>query len=243
MITNGIADWAVWRPGPPGKVFPAVNQMQGLVCHSAEGYNAGNFGELDKPERQASWHFTNSLDGTFYQHYPITASCWTSGNYEANTRYFAVESEGQASVDGPLNDAQVRNLMRLAADLVPVGVTLTRDPATRTLWEHNEVATRWSPNAGPTACPSHRYDPFFTALEGGTDMDPRVDALIAALGGQAEIDKWNGPADAPTGNSLLAGYALEQQKLAEHIAAPHAAGGPRVTTIPTHKHTPGEVIQ
>jgi len=111
------------------------------------------------------------------------------------------------------------------------------------LWEHNEVATRWTPNAGPTACPSNRYDGVFAALAQEEDMaDPRVDALIAALGGQAAIDKWN-----VNGNSLLAGYALEQVKLSEHVAAPHGGGGVKV--LP-HGHkavvttvTSGEVVQ
>jgi hypothetical protein len=48
--------------------------------------------------------------------------------------------------------------------------------------------------------------------------DPRVDAIIAALTGDPKdeagvLAKWNA-----NGNSLLAGYAIEQQKLADHIA-------------------------
>ena len=48
--------------------------------------------------------------------------------------------------------------------------------------------------------------------------DPRVDKLIAALGGEAEIDAWNAK-----GNSLLLGYAIEQDRLDRHIAA-HPGG-------------------
>lgn len=53
--------------------------------------------------------------------------------------------------------------------------------------------------------------------------DPRVDAIIAALTGDPKdtngvLANWNGPATAPSGNSLLLGYTLEQNKLAEHIA-------------------------
>ena len=70
-------------------------------------------------------------------------------------------------------------------------------------------------------------------MEEDMAADPRVDALIAALGGQEEIDKWN-----VNGNSLLAGYALEQVKLSEHVAN-HAAGvsGP----VADHTHTEGKV--
>ena len=77
--------------------------------------------------------------------------------------------------------------------------------------------------------------------------DPRVDQIIAALGGQLVIEVWNGPAAAPTGNSLLVGYTLEQVKLAEHIASFHGGGGGKV--LP-HGHkavvttvTSGEVVQ
>ncbi len=81
--------------------------------------------------------------------------------------------------------------------------------------------------------------------EGVNVPDPRLDAVIAALGGQAAIDAWNGPADKPTGNSLLLGYAGEQQKLGtltarvdEHIQN-HAAGvGP---PVPEHMHIQGGV--
>jgi hypothetical protein len=63
--------------------------------------------------------------------------------------------------------------------------------------------------------------------------DPRIDKLIAALGGEAAVDEWNA-----RGNSLLTGYALEQQKLGEHLHN-HAAG---VTgAIPEHEHLGGKV--
>ena len=63
----------------------------------------------------------------------------------------------------------------------------------------------------------------FWATEG--EMDPRLDAVIAALGGMESIEAWNA-----RGNSLLAGYALEQEKLAAHLAMPHGGpGGGRAT--------------
>ena len=60
--------------------------------------------------------------------------------------------------------------------------------------------------------------------------DPRVDAIIAALGGQAQIDDWN-----VNGNSLLIGYGLEQVKLAKHLAN-HPGG-----TGKDHAHSVGTV--
>lgn len=77
-------------------------------------------------------------------------------------------------------------------------------------------------------------------FEEDDDMaDPRVDALIKAMGGQAEIDKWNGPSDAPTGNSLLVGYTLEQAKLADHLDE-HTQLQTMVG-LPDHEHEPGGV--
>ncbi len=74
---------------------------------------------------------------------------------------------------------------------------------------------------------SYSYDPLAFPLATEGDMaDPRLDAVIAALGGMAEIEAWNAK-----GNSLLRGYALEQQRVGElegvvsaHITAPPAIG-------------------
>lgn len=160
IYSDGWCDWATRRPGPPAKVFAGRNSCRGLVCHSAEGWLPGIFGELDKPERQASWHFTIALSGSLFQHYPIAASCWASGNFKANSTLIAVECEG--TKDAPLTDAQAAAMLRLATDVeAAAGIKLVRGV---TLWEHNEVALWETPNAGPTSCPSHRYDAFFEDL-------------------------------------------------------------------------------
>lgn len=160
---QGWIDWAIKRPGPGSKVYAEKNQSLGLVLHSVEGWLAGAFGELDNPNRQASWMFTNALDGKFYQHYPVTASCWASGNKPANTTYWSVESEGIAGT--PLNDVQVLNMLLLCEEFETyTNKKATRSQPARTLFEHREVAVAYFPNAGPTACPSGRYEPFYAAL-------------------------------------------------------------------------------
>jgi len=167
---QGWLSWAIRRPGPANKVYAEKNRNEGLCCHSAEGWLAGIFGELDNPNRAASWHFTNAISGEFYQHYPVTSSTWTSGNYEANVRYWATESEGLAAT--PLNDKQVDNMLTLAQEFEAyTGKVATRATADRTVWMHREVAQKWSPNAGPTACPSERYQPFFIALDLSQEAD------------------------------------------------------------------------
>ena len=230
MITaDGWVDWANIHRGPEAKIYSGTNAREGLVLHSMEGWLAGSFAELWKPSRSASWTFSLGLDGRLYQHYPVTASCWASGNNVANTRFNALELEGLYTM--PINDAQIATLLHLVNEL---GYSRVQ------LHEHREVWNMAIPNAGPTACPSERYAPFYAALEGGDMADPRLDAVIAALGGMAAIEEWN--TDAATGgksgNSLLAGYALEQTKLREHIAN-HAAG---VTgQVQEHSHEGGKV--
>lgn len=61
--------------------------------------------------------------------------------------------------------------------------------------------------------------------------DPRVDAIIAALGGQDAIDKWNA-----NGNSLLLGYSLEQQKLADHLDNHPSENAQAGATVLPHRH-------
>lgn len=189
-------DWTIRRPGPPFKRYlETVNRQEGFVCHSVEGSLAAAFAVLDG-QRQASWHFTLDKDGTLYQHYQLTASCWASGSFEANSRYVAMESVGRAGE--PLTPEQEATALTVWREL---GFT-TRGVD---LWEHNEVATKWTPNAGPTACPSHRYDGAFTQLE--DDMTPedraKLDAVYAALTGGVPgvIEAWNA-----NGNSVLVAY-------------------------------------
>lgn len=73
---------------------------------------------------------------------------------------------------------------------------------------------------------------FMKALE--DDMaDPRLEKIIAALGGEAAIDEWNAK-----GNSLLLGFANDQARIgalegqvAEHQASPHGSD-----SVPEHQH-------
>lgn len=68
-----------------------------------------------------------------------------------------------------------------------------------------------------------------------------IDALVRALTGYPSdhpkameiLNEWN-----KNGNSLLAGYAAEQQKLAGHLSN-HLTTG----TIADHTHAPGGVIR
>ncbi len=101
---------------------------------------------------------------------------------------------------------------------------------------------------GWTQCDVHQYTSTLNICGRGRDAnyvfeeedmaDPRVDALIAAMGGQPAIDDWN-----TKGNSLILGFTIEQQKLGDtaasletHIANAAAGVGGDVAD---HKHSSG----
>ena len=235
-ILGGWVDWAQRRDGVANKVYSAPNQGLGLALHSMEGSVAGSESRFLStattpdgsytPYATASTMFALALDGTLIQYYPVTASTWTSGNRQANTTLWAIESEGFAG--SPLNEAQVATMIGLCYEFeAHTGRVATRDFAARTLWEHNEVWAWVSPNAGSTSCPSGRYQTFYDALEDEMTLEDRAKLekaykafLALCAGNEFEIDAWNA-----RGNSLLLGYTLEQQKLGQHLAQPHGLGG------------------
>lgn len=239
VIVDGWLTWATRRPGPPEKVYSQTNAGMGIVVHSVEGWLAGAFGELDKPERQASWMFTCGLDGTLYQHYPITASCWASGNFTANTLYWSMELEGMAPT--AINDAQMATVGHLIAEWEhwsgKAGVRPT------TLLEHREVATKWIPNAGGTSCPSERYAPLWAAVEGDMTKDELYAELVKlrlitmkdgepVLGGQSSVASLNDWIDTNVGPLITMAHA--------HAMTDAEVAEPGIT-VPDHKHDPGGV--
>ena len=179
-IENGWLDWTARNGGPLNKVYAEPNVGEGICWHSMEGGYFGSLAEMMKPERQASWTFSLRLDGQLVQHYPVDESCWASGNFHANTHFWSVELEGTFNM--PINTAQMATAKKLIAEWEGhTGQVATRPT---TLLEHREVATRWSPNAGGTACPSERYAPLWAALEEQEEDMTRAEvlALLAEKG-------------------------------------------------------------
>lgn len=183
MSVELLGDWftfATRRPGPPFKVWAAQNRQTGWVCHSMEGWWATN-DTLDDPSR-GSWHgtlLTTKNGGGLIQHYALSACPWASGNQVANTSFVAWEIEGLAGT--PMDAAQLTTAIRMyRAWRAAGGVKLVRG---ETLFDHNEVATRWSPNAGGTACPSNRWAPFYAWLASpANDIDnPKKEAGLTAI--------------------------------------------------------------
>ena len=214
----------------------------------------------------ASWHFTSAPyswhstvdDSEAWQQLDWGEQGWHAGDGSGagNTSSIGLEICMNAGID---QEAAYANGAQVVRELLAMG------HGRLGVVQHNH----WTGKDCPELIRHEpgRWERFLKQVkEEDMAADPRVDALIAALGGQVAIDKWNGPAAAPTGNSLLAGYTLEQakvhlltddvvvleglakdnredvkhvqSKLADHIAN-HAAGvsGP----VADHTHTEGKV--
>ncbi len=244
-----LAPW-LYDNGGPAPYFRGSNKPVAAVLHIMEGHAttarqwalSGHYG--------ASWHYTVCLDGSVMQHLAHTDggyhagiasppapeptwSLWQGPTVNINNYTIGIEHEG-FSGDGfpPAQAAASKALCQWLASELDFPYDREHFPPHADI----DLVNR----ANDFAPPAMREAHYAYMFEEGDMADPRVDALIAALGGQAEIDKWNGPAGAPTGNSLLLGYAGDQQKLAEHIAN-HAAGATGQVT--EHTHTPGKVAR
>ena len=246
-IASGWLHWTERKAGPEHKRYSVDNAGEGIVWHSMEGGYLGSVGELLNPNRQASWMFSLKKDGVMVQHYPIQASCWASGNMEANTRYWSVELEGFA--DQPINAAQQVTAKRLIAEWERWhGAAAKRRVS---MWEHREVATLSTPNAGPTACPSERYAPLWAALDQEDEpMTPaeraEFDALKQTVSDLANIVVRNGidtdgdgkvdmTGDAALAHAVVKGWSafygagLAQKDIADH-KADHPVTGEGIVT-------------
>lgn len=167
MITSdGWLSWAERMPGRPasGPGFnTGVNGVRGLVFHSAEGFAATMLSPTSQWGYYSAaypWHLSNLLDGRLIQHHSFFVRCWHGSAF--NQEYVGMEHEGRtpegATVGPVLNEAQIANAVRVAADLGEWKGWTPRRPTsamdlTATLYEHNETV-RFGGTG--TQCPSHR---------------------------------------------------------------------------------------
>jgi hypothetical protein len=239
------AEWVPWKylddAGNPA-YYRGTNRPIAVVLHIAQGYLRTARAWAAAGHSSASWHFSVGIDGTVLQHLEFedggyhagisgnskkpTWPLWKGHEVNVNNYTIGIEHEGFSGEGFP--DAQ-RNASRdlcqwLAGELA---FSFDRDH----LPPHADIDIVNRPN--DFAPPAQREEFYKFLFEEEELPDPRIDKLIAALGGEAAVDEWNA-----RGNSLLAGYALEQQKLGEHLHN-HAAG---VTgAIPEHEHLGGKV--
>ena len=169
-------DGPTWKQGYAGIT---VRQGKGLMGHSAEGRLNAALGVLDST-RRASWCLFNTYDGTFYQHYPLSAVTWHGGCVFANAHFVGVEHEGRAGE--PLTQAQVASLAEFTAWLAEEeewAEIKFPDP----LWEHRMMVEY---GADPTACPSGRI-PWEKVIEMATSQHQiEVERALRVLRGAAD---------------------------------------------------------
>ena len=160
-MTSTWLDFCIRLDGPkekagyPGVPTRTLTEIEGEVDHSTEGPLSAALGELNKLERQASWHFTVPKAGPPLQHYPLEAITWHAGlpgDRRTETSLIGnLTLIGVEHVDWPddvLNDNQLywsAELTRTFRRLCPR--IAARPPALRVnLWEHNWLSA--------TSCPS-----------------------------------------------------------------------------------------
>jgi hypothetical protein len=155
---------AIRRPGPPSKIWPGTNSVEGIVLHSMQGSLASAYTVLDDEATNthgayiaASWTFSVAKSGVVFQHYALDQSPFHAGSKSQNLRLIGVELEGgpPGNLTEPLTERQFAASVALARWIaVQGGFALSREAATRTLFEHREIAA--------TLCPSGRipWDAF-----------------------------------------------------------------------------------
>lgn len=197
-IINGWVDWAVRVDGHPLKVYSQKNTGEWITCHSIVGDlpnhsipsrflddtrdSNGNF----IPSAQASVMFILYKDGQLTQMYPVTASTWTSGGPEANTRSWSIEAEGGYSpTTEKLTNAAAQSFVRLVREWE--AYTGNKALPNDTLLQHKQVAAKFG--YSPTACASDRYsNAWEMCLQNEDDMyKEKYDELTEAIRMRLEI--------------------------------------------------------
>lgn len=219
--------WKYVSPAGEATYFKGENRPVAVVLHRMQGWATTAHQWALSGHYGASWHYTVSLAGDIMQHLrhedggyhagigpnakTPTWPLWRGHGQNVNTYTIGIECEGFEGGDWPA--AQLESLRWLCRKLSDeLGIPYDREhfPAHAEIDVVNRVNDFDRPERRHIV-----YDYLFAEAE----MDPRLDAVIAALGGMEAIEAWNA-----RGNSLLAGYALEQEKLGAHLAMPH--GGP-----------------
>ncbi len=150
----------VQMPGPAASQYPDRNSAEGVIEHSAEGYEAGLRAQL--AGGQVSWHFTVYRSGRVEQHYALNASCWHAGSKAANARLVGVEHEGVSGQ--PLTNAQLAASVMLTRWIAAQGGWVPARNGHQTLYEHREVNPA-------TLCPNGRI-PWGYYEEAAVDVKP-----------------------------------------------------------------------
>lgn len=246
------AEWVPWAyQGDGGPTYyKAGCKPAAVVLHIMQGYMStarqwaitGHYG--------ASWHFSVGRDGSVMQHLefadggyhagitdaaaaanPPTWPLWRGAGINVNSYTIGIEHEGFSGTQfTPEQAAASRDLCRWLA--AQIGIPLDIEHFT---WHGaiDLVNRRDDFNTAELRAQHYAY-----LFEEDDMADPRVDKLIAALGGEAAVDAWNAK-----GNSLLLGYGLEQEDQAAIKAAVEKIDQHVAEALPEHTHEPGGVVR
>lgn len=172
--------WCIRQDGPPekrgysGVTTRGLEMIEGEVKHSTEGPLEAALGELFRPERSASWHFTIPKEGPPRQHYPLEAILWhcgLPGDRSFDTSLIGnITLLGEEHVDAPdnqLNANQLQNSIHISQDVRLLCPRVAANPPTLRVneWEHGWLSA--------TACPSGLipWGPIFAGIIGGMEDD------------------------------------------------------------------------
>lgn len=204
-IVNGWLDWAERRDGIADKVYSQPNRGEGIAMHSVVGdlpnhRIPGRFLSTDKgadgrytASAAASCMFILYRDGHLVQMYPVTASTWTSGGFDGNTRFWPVEAEGGVRpTTEPLTKAAEDTFIRLVTEW-EIHTGRRAQPGVNLL-QHKEIARKYGYAA--TACASDRYDGALVRIIAGeryrkeeqvTDVEERLGRLERVFAGHGRL--------------------------------------------------------
>lgn len=202
MIVNGWLDWATRRDGIPDKIYSEPNAGLGIACHSVVGrereFEDGIPNRFLSTERGADGRYTWQAaascmfvlreSGELIQMYPVTASTWTSGGHEGNTRFWAIEAEGglYPNYGEQLTPEASDTFVRLVTEWEAYS-GIAASPNVNIL-QHRQIAAMFG--YAPTACASGRYDEAWARISAGERFGDMAndDDLLAMFSGSEEAD-------------------------------------------------------
>lgn len=217
--TSGWFSWAERMPGPPEKVWPTLNALQGVVFHSAVGSRQGVIDVVMGPEEKSVTGVVG-YDGRLTQFYSVWASPWANGNHNVNRLFLGFEHEGGA----PGNEHEALTTLQVATDeLILTDIAAFKGKTngywfrprsevdlTATLYEHRELPRFPGINAfdhrvNPTACPSGRipWDVILRGVQGVPDPAPAPQPAPPSLADQSR-------GLVAAANQLLHGWPLSE---------------------------------
>lgn len=206
-IINGWLDWAERIDGIADKVYSQPNRGEGIAMHSVVGqekdFEDGVPNRFLSTEKGADGRYTSRSaassmfvlrkSGLLIQMYPIWASTWTSGGFDGNTRFWAVEAEGGLNpTTEPLTKAAEDTFIRLVTEW-EIHTGRRAQPGVNLL-QHKEIARKYGYAA--TACASDRYDGALVRIIAGeryrkeeqvSDIEERVARLERTFAGHGRL--------------------------------------------------------